>query len=164
MEPEQKKQSLSIFGVGPFYAFPVMLSSVCPFFLPADPMWQMSGAIRGAAVLSGLILLLYGLQMWFRAVFVSKMIRHIRNNQLMTDGVYAVVRNPVYSGILSGSTGIVLASGNTLFLFLPVLYYLYLDILLRHTEEVWLLKLYGEPYRNYCQTVPRSIPRLKKLF
>jgi protein-S-isoprenylcysteine O-methyltransferase Ste14 len=164
MLPCNEKKSLSVFGIGPVYALPVIVSSFLSFFMFEDSDWHLSGTVLFAVSASGACITAYGFHLWFRAVFISKMISHIKNNQLMTDGVYAVVRNPVYSGVLFGCSGAVFISGNAVFFPLPLFYWLYLNILVRFTEERWLYNLYGEPYLRYCGAVPRCIPRLSRLF
>ena len=44
-----------------------------------------------------------GAWLWFLAVFRARVDAHIKNNTLATDGVYAWVRNPIYSAIPFGS-------------------------------------------------------------
>ena len=82
--------------------------------------------------------------------------------ELVVRGLYRYVRNPMYVGILSILAGEALffasrrllayAAGACAFYFLLVLLY----------EEPALRRKFGEPYRRYCRSVPRWIPRPAK--
>ncbi len=74
---------------------------------------------------------------------------------LVTTGLYAYSRNPIYSAFLIFFTGLGIASGNGWnFILLPVLY-----LLLRHgviaREEIYLTDKFGDTYRQYQAKVRR---------
>ena len=79
-------------------------------------------------------------------------------NRLVTAGVYARVRNPLYLANLMLWIGIVLLT------FRPVLVLLVIAVLavqyqmIIRAEERFLLDLFGQQYREYCRRVPRIIP------
>ncbi len=77
---------------------------------------------------------------------------------LAPSGVYALVRNPIYSAFLSVCTGTLMIYGNLWLLILPVLYWLFLTVLMKCTEEKWVKNLYGAEYDEYCRRVNRCIP------
>ena len=52
--------------------------------------------------------------------------------------------------------------GNLWLLILPVLYWLFLTVLMKCTEEKWLKNLYGVEYEEYCWRVNRCIPWFPK--
>lgn len=74
-------------------------------------------------------------------------------------GPYALVRNPLYLGTYLMAVGTVWAAGNlpllaaVTLLFAGVYHFIILD------EETKLRGLFGEPYRLYCDAVPRFVPR-----
>ncbi|MCI6994843.1 MAG: hypothetical protein MR875_08340 [Methanobrevibacter sp.] len=43
---------------------------------------------------------------------------------------------------------------------LPVIYWIVLTVVIKNTEEKWLIELYGEDYKIYSQNVNRFIPRM----
>lgn len=96
--------------------------------------------------------------MWYSAVFRAKVDGHIKGNTLATTGVYAWVRNPIYSAFLLGCTGVLLMANNLWLLILPVVDWAFLTVLMKHTEEKWLAKLHGKKYADYCRRVNRCIP------
>lgn len=86
----------------------------------------------------------------------------MEENKLITDGVYGVVRNPIYSGVLLVCTGAVLIANNLILLAVPVVCWIYMTLFLIKTEEKWLRELYGEEYISYCKRVNRCIPWFPK--
>ena len=80
----------------------------------------------------------------------------------MTDGVYSIVRNPIYSAFFLACTGILLFPANLILLILPVLFYFYMTVIIKNTEEKWLKALYGNEYAEYCRNVNRCIPGFPK--
>ncbi|MBQ8996005.1 MAG: isoprenylcysteine carboxylmethyltransferase family protein, partial [Oscillospiraceae bacterium] len=75
-------------------------------------------------------------------------------------GAYAWVRNPIYSAFMILCTGVILILGNLYFLILPLIFWIFMTILMKHTEEVWLKDLYGKEYEDYCKRVNRCWPWL----
>ena len=80
----------------------------------------------------------------------------------MTTGIYGLVRNPILSGHLLVNTGVLLWAFNWFLIILPFLYWLYLTVLLRATEEKWLQALYGREYTEYKKLVNLCIPWFPK--
>ena len=118
--------------------------------------------IKMVLLMIGAFLIAAGAVLWVQAVFRAKIDDGITNNRLVTDGVYALVRNPIYSAFLSVCTGTLMIYGNLWLLILPVLYWLFLTVLMKCTEEKWLKNLYGVEYEEYCRRVNRCIPWFPK--
>lgn len=106
----------------------------------------------------GVIIFLTGLYFDYSAKMKSKLFEKVKENMLVTDGIYAYVRNPVYSGILFCCTGVTLFFNNLLLFLVPVLCWGYTTVVLIRTEEKWLKELYGQEYVEYCRRVNRCIP------
>lgn len=129
--------------------------TVTDIFLPHTPL-----AVFLAIL--GVLIILLGLIIYILAIKI-KITKAIKENRLLTTGVYSIVRNPIYSAWLLLCTGALLCSGSlilTLLLFL--IFWAYLTILMKHTEEKWLTKLYGAPYTEYCKKVNRCLPWFPK--
>lgn len=79
------------------------------------------------------------------------------NHQLVTGGPYAMLRHPLYAGIILAAFGSLLlyCTWTTLFLacFSPLV------SLRARREETALAEEFGEQWRTYCQRVPMWIPR-----
>jgi protein-S-isoprenylcysteine O-methyltransferase Ste14 len=74
---------------------------------------------------------------------------------LVTGGVFAWMRNPMYLGLglLTAGVAIMLASGWTLVLMIPAAFVLHYGVVLR--EERYLESKFGDKYRRYRESVPR---------
>ena len=110
----------------------------------------------------GAVFCVLGAVLWIGAVFVSKISMNVRNNRLVTDGVYAWVRNPTYTGAAFIATGALLFKHNAVLLILPFVFWIYMTVLVRRTEEKWLLERYGTEYEEYCARTNRCIPWFPK--
>jgi len=82
----------------------------------------------------------------------------IAENKLQTGGIYAWVRNPMYSGWWMAITGLSLMWHNFMVLPFVVVNWIILTVVLKNTEEKWLLNLYGKEYEEYKKRVNRCIP------
>ena len=87
----------------------------------------------------------------------SKRYAH-KENRLVTTGAYALVRNPIYSAAMIACTGVILIVSNAWFFVLPFIYWLFMTVLMKATEEKWLRNLYGKKYDDYCKRVNRCWP------
>lgn len=81
--------------------------------------------------------------------------------ELVTTGVYAYTRNPVYIFFNLWFFGTFLIKGSLVFLILTILMVAILHYQIRH-EESFLLGAYGSSYAAYCSKTPRyfSLARL----
>ncbi|MCP5057478.1 MAG: isoprenylcysteine carboxylmethyltransferase family protein [bacterium] len=77
-----------------------------------------------------------------------------RPGELVTTGVFAFSRNPIYLSLALLAGGIGLALGNVLLALLACAAPFYFDYLIRR-EECFLAVHYGETYAAYCARVPR---------
>lgn len=155
------KSHLPIMGVGPAYVLSIVLLSSLSIFADATLLHlprPTSAFLEIFLFIIGLLFILSGLLIYFLAIR-AKITRSIKENTLVTHGVYAVVRNPIYSAWLFICTGTLFLYGNPyLALLLFSVLWLSLTILMKCTEEKWLTKLYGEAYLEYCKKVNRCLP------
>lgn len=110
----------------------------------------------------GILLIVYGVSLWVRAVIVAKLDDGIKENRLVTGGVYAHVRNPIYSAIMFACTGALCIVGNLLFLPLFFVFWALMTVMMKNSEEKWLTEHFGKEYINYCKRVNRAIPWFAK--
>ena len=82
-----------------------------------------------------------------------------REDALMTDGIYAKVRHPQYTGlfIIIFGEGIVHWPTIVSVIAFPIIVVAY--TLLARKEERQMLEKFGDAYREYCRRVPAFIPR-----
>ena len=75
---------------------------------------------------------------------------------LVTGGVFACTRNPIYLSLELFGLGTFLVLGRLTFLAIAPLVAVLLDDQIRR-EERFLAEVYGEPYREYCARVGRYV-------
>ena len=156
----KERNHLPIFGIGPLLVAGLALTAAitivgsCYIFR----IGMLSGISALLMCIIGIILAIAGIIIWFIGAMRSGMDDHIKENRLKTDGIYAWVRNPMYSGWWMLITGISLMWHNIWLI--PVIFINWgiMTVVLKTTEEKWLRTLYGQEYEDYCKRVNRCIP------
>lgn len=120
------------------------------------------------AVAAGLLVSLTGQVVRVATIGLKYIIRGGRNRRiyaedLVTEGLYAHSRNPMYVGNLLIMTGVAIASNSltTIAIALPLFLLVYCAI--TAAEEDFLRGRFGAPFEDYCRAVPRFLPRLAGL-
>lgn len=90
---------------------------------------------------------------WSRSVTIKQ------DHELITTGPYAVVRHPIYTGILTGFIGMAIALSQVRWLIALALFLLAFWIKLR-MEEQWMRSQFGETYAAYADRTAALIPYL----
>jgi len=90
---------------------------------------------------------------WSQAVTIKE------DHDLITRGPYALVRHPIYSGLLLALVGSAVARGEWRGLLAVVLVFLVLWHKLR-LEEKWLRAHFGDSYDAYARRVAALVPHL----
>lgn len=156
----KERNHLPIFGIGPFLVagMAIVAAIAVAVFYYVCKIGTFSGFPAILLCALGIVLMIAGIAVWFIGSMRSGMDDNIKENRLKTDGIYAWVRNPMYSGCWLLITGISLMWHN-IFL-IPVFFINWgiMTIVLKHTEETWLRDLYGQEYEDYCKRVNRCIP------
>ena len=155
-----EKGHLPILGVGPLYVITIILMTIISITLSATgiiPVITFAN-FQWIFILIGILCFIIGITLWLKAVIIDRLDAHIIKNELVTTGVYAYVRNPVYSAFMFVCTGVLLIYGNLILLLLPIIYWGFMTVLMKSTEEKWLEDLYGQEYIQYLQRVNRCIP------
>lgn len=149
-----------MYGVGPIYGFVIIAVTVTAVIAGHRMFFEKGiiGALKTPSQVFGILLILFGAWLWHGAVFRAKVDKGITENKLVTTGVYALCRNPIYSAFMFFCTGALLISGNVFFYPLFFFYWIFMTVLMKCTEEKWLKNLYGKEYEDYCGQVNRCIP------
>ena len=157
-------QKLPLFGVGPYivYGMAAVTTVGIILFCYVFKIGILSAPWTYIFRVVGTVLITLGAVIWFIGAVRSGMDENITENRLKTDGIYAWVRNPMYSGWWFIITGISLMWANAWLLAIPVINWALMTVALIHTEEKWLLDLYGEEYAQYKRQVNRCIPWKRK--
>ena len=133
----KKEEHLPIFGSGPLYVVSIALPTLMAVFFRDHPALE-SGrriALQIPRIVLGVLFAMVAFFLWIWAVIVSKPDENIKKNRLVTSGVYAWVRNPVYSAFMLLCTGMLLIVGNARFFALPFYDRALLTVVMKHTEE-----------------------------
>src|SRR5580692_4139675 len=88
---------------------------------------------------------------WSRSVTIKQ------DHQLIVTGPYALVRHPIYTGILTGFLGMTLAVAEIRGIVAFVLVSLVLGAKLR-LEEQWMRTQFGAPYEAYSRRTAAVVP------
>ena len=130
----------------------IQLSVLDRRFLPASMRWFWIGAVVTA---SGLMFAVWARHYigrnWSRAVTIKK------DHELITGGPYALVRHPIYTGLLTALLGSALAEGEWRGLVAVALVFIALLRKLR-LEEQWMREQFGEDYEKYSRQVRALVP------
>lgn len=79
---------------------------------------------------------------------------------LVTDGAFSVVRNPIFSAMSTFAVGAGLATGTKSARLAAVTMIGAVQAQVRLVEEPYLKRLHGEAYTQYCSRVGRFVPGL----
>jgi protein-S-isoprenylcysteine O-methyltransferase Ste14 len=90
---------------------------------------------------------------WSRSVTIKQ------GHELITTGPYAVVRHPIYTGILTGFLGMAIAISQVRGFIVFVLIFLAFWIKFR-MEEKWMRSQFGEAYATYAHQTAALVPYL----
>jgi protein-S-isoprenylcysteine O-methyltransferase Ste14 len=78
--------------------------------------------------------------------------------ELVTGGPFAVVRNPIYSGVIPLVAGLTLLAPNPVAIAAFAALFIALEIQVRLVEEPHLLRAHDPEYREYASRVGRFVP------
>jgi protein-S-isoprenylcysteine O-methyltransferase Ste14 len=83
--------------------------------------------------------------------------------ELVTGGWFSLCRNPIYSAMIIGWTGLALMVPTWLGIAAVVTIAVGLELQVRFVEEPYLMRTHGELYRAYASSVGRFAPGVGKL-
>ena len=78
---------------------------------------------------------------------------------LVVNGLYRIVRNPMYIGVLLFAAGNVFWYGSPVMVGYMLFLWLAFHLFVLFYEEPHLRKTFGAEYVAYCQATPRWLPR-----
>ncbi len=127
-----------------------------------DPITALDGAVGhaiGLVLAAGGILLTFGAQLamgdaWRIGVDPEE------RTELVTDGPFQLVRNPIYSAMIPTVFGLALLVPNVLAIAALVALVTALELQVRLVEEPYLLRTHGEEYAAYAGHIGRFVPGL----
>ena len=146
------------------FIFLVAIALLLPFRIPLPWLYLQLWPVGywpfwlGAAVtIAGLLFAVWAREHlgsnWSRSVTIKQ------GHELITTGPYAVVRHPIYTGILTGLLGTAIALSQVRGFIAFVLFFLAFWMKLR-MEEQWMRSQFGETYASYAHQTAALVPYL----
>lgn len=148
------------------FLFPAVLVMLLVFFRPHPFL----GTAHGDVFLDAAGLLVGFMGQVLRALVVG--LAYIRRggknkkvyaDTLVTEGMFKVMRNPLYVANLLGIAGMLLIYHNIWVYVLGGGFFLTAYSAIVANEETFLLQKFGDAYRDYCREVPRWWPKLSRI-
>jgi protein-S-isoprenylcysteine O-methyltransferase Ste14 len=152
------ERKMTHFGVGPKIFLPGIacdvIAGIATHFWPDVFLIRwVSGSISAGA---GIVLLILGIPMW--AIAVWTIVRAFRRGELVTSGVYGLVRHPIYSAwIVFIFPGIALLCRSWPMLLASLVAYIIFRMLIKR-EDRYLEEKFGQAYLDYRARVNEMIP------
>lgn len=125
-----------------------------------EPIPALDGAVGNTV---GLILAIAGIGLTFAAQLAMGDSWRVgvdpeERTDLVTDGSFRLVRNPIYSAMLPTVFGLVLMVPSALAIAAIVTLFVALELQVRLVEEPYLLQVHGNAYADYVARVGRFAP------
>ena len=93
-----KENELPYYGVGPYYCGSIIILTIVTILLTymnIIPNYSVSG-LELIFNMLGIVLIIGAIALWIGGALKSDIHDNIDNDQLITSGAYAYVRNPIY--------------------------------------------------------------------
>ena len=133
-----------------------------PVGVRADtPLWPVTATIGW--LLAGLVICGFVFMWWARihlGQLWSSSVTRKKHHHVVDSGPYAIVRHPIYTGLLLAIIATVLVRGTIITLIGSALIAMGIYIKAR-VEEEFLRQQLGEPYDAYSRRVPMLVPFLR---
>ena len=150
-----------LFIVGVALAPIAAIAELCGWIAP---LWTPSAAGVGL----GVVLTLVGMAATYAAQTGMGSawrigVRQDERTTLVTDGPFALVRNPIFSAMLWTAFALIVLLPNVLAIAAALCVLLAVELQVRVVEEPYLLRVHGPRYRDYAARVGRFVPGLGRL-
>jgi protein-S-isoprenylcysteine O-methyltransferase Ste14 len=157
-EPGSLEWFASAIFIGNFMLVPlIVLLTLIGALEPIGALNTPAVNFAGLALASAAVLFVFVAQMAMGSSWRVGMVAEGRT-ELVTTGIFGIVRNPIYAGALPTVLGIALMAP-TVPIFLDLVIVLTsIELPVRYVEEPHLLRLHGSAYRQYASRVGRFFP------
>ncbi|MES2761066.1 MAG: isoprenylcysteine carboxylmethyltransferase family protein [Bacteroidota bacterium] len=164
---KQTKSQQSVFERVVLYWFPIIVS----LYLLGPEKWFEHTLLRGRFLphhnsigIIGLLFVVTGMVIacWARYLLGknwSFSVQKKKDHELITKGVYKIVRHPIYTGLLLMFVGHTIIVGEYRGLIAVLIIFISFYFKLRK-EETWLIELFGDKYLKYQNKTKAIIPFL----
>lgn len=150
---------------GVLFVFSLALSAASPALVllgVLDPIAVLDGVVGhvlGVVLAVAGIVLIFGAQMAMGGAWRVG-VDPAERTQLVTDGPFGLVRNPIYSAMIPKIAGLTLMVPTVLAIAGLLLLAISLELQVRTVEEPHLLRTHGNAYLAYASRVGRFVPGL----
>ena len=142
----------------------LLLIPVTPWLLVEKRIWEVG--FDGAYALAGVMLLGLAFTWWAR-IYLGRLwssaITRKEGHRIIDTGPYALVRHPIYTGLIIALLATAAAEARVTALLGAALVIFGLWLKARSEERFLTAELGTEAYRSYCRRVPMLIPFLPPL-
>ncbi len=144
---------MKITGVAPKIALPTLIYLIITIVIDdlTSPLFDITWKYKSTIIIIALVIILIGIIL---VINIAKKLRSsFGSNTLMTDGLYKIVRNPMYiSYMIFIIPGIGLLFNSWLVLSSAIINFVLFEFFIRE-EYNYLSEKYGERYTKYIETV-----------
>jgi len=159
--------AIEVFG-GAFFVGSLLMGGANPALVITDVVETIDGLDKTALRVPGFVLAAIGIAGTFLAQMAMGSSWRIgvdpaETTDLVTGGVFALVRNPIYTFMIIAWVGFALLVPTWLSLASVPAGIIGLQIQVRLVEEPHLIRTHGEPYLAWARRVGRFVPGLGKL-
>ena len=150
---------------GSLFALSLLAGGLAPALQLTDVLEPVEALDALGVQMAGILLYAFGLAVCVGAQLAMGAswrigVDEAESTDLVTDGPFAVVRNPIYSGVIPLVAGLALLAPNPLSIGAFVAMLAALEIQVRLVEEPHLLRAHDPAYREYSGRVGRFVPGL----
>ena len=141
----------------------------------AAPILQLTGAMRPIAVLDSTPVFIAGIVVTLVGAAITLVaqqamgrswrvgVDHDETTELVRDGMFAIVRNPIFTAVILTALGLALIAPNPVAIAAAVILILAIELQVRAVEEPYLIDTHGTAYLDYARTVGRFVPGIGKI-
>lgn len=153
---------------GVLFVVAIALGVAGPVLQLADALAPISALDRSAAQAAGIVLAVVGIAVTVLSQLAMGTswrigIDETAPTDLVTDGVFALVRNPIFSAMIVCAAGLTLLVPNVVSVVGLLVLVLAIQLQVRQAEEPFLTRTLGAPYRDYARRTGRFVPGIGRI-
>lgn len=90
-------------------------------------------------------------------------VNHSETTELVRDGMFALVRNPIFTAVIFTAIGLTLVAPNPLAIAAAFTLIVAVELQVRTVEEPYLIATHGDAYLAYARTAGHFVPGIGTL-
>jgi protein-S-isoprenylcysteine O-methyltransferase Ste14 len=147
------------------WLFPLFILATFIPFRPSDAVFGGNGALKAGIAIGVVVLglLVRASVVGFAYIKRGGLKKKVYADNLVTDGIFGVVRNPLYVGNVLIYIGLYIMHGHLVTMAVGIVAFLFFFQCIVFAEEAFLRNKFGPGFDDYCRDVPRWFPKLNRL-